>query len=288
MRLFRAFSIAAAIGVLIFLFLPSESWVHDLWQVGFGWSGSRGVVVSMRQRRPSRAAAWYLFAAGVFLNATGILLVAILGRAVGPEAVDQSGRSRLLLDRALPLPRRRHRAAHPPRPGPASDKTTLVDTVIISTALALLSWVYVIRPLASDPTVTLLARMVVVAYPIGDIVLLAMVVRLLLAGGRRNHEPSAAGAGAVLFPGRRSRMGDRRPRPTLTPGPAGCNGSLETITIAAYALVGVAGLHPSVGEMAQPVGPQRPSPGTAAPCRADGGCAGRTAPAAPPGPAADA
>jgi len=139
MRLFRAFSIAAAIGVLIFLFLPSESWVHDLWQVGFGWSAAAAIAVSMRQHRPSSAAAWYLFAAGVFLNATGILLVAILGRAVGPDAVASpaipdffwialypclAAGIGLLIRRVLT----------------GGDRTTLVDTVIISTALALPSF----------------------------------------------------------------------------------------------------------------------------------------------------
>ena len=131
------------------------------------------------------AAAWYLFAAGVFLNATGILVAAILGRTVGPEALTTPAVADSFwialypwLAAGIVLLIRRVWTSH--------DKTTLVDTVIITTALALLSWVFVIRPRASDPTVTLLARMVIVAYPIGDIVLLALIVRLILAG-RGNH-----------------------------------------------------------------------------------------------------
>jgi len=45
------------------------------------------------------------------------------------------------------------------------DPTPLVDTTIITTALALLSWVHLIRPHASDPTLTLLARIALIAYP---------------------------------------------------------------------------------------------------------------------------
>ena len=110
-----------------------------------------------------------------------------------------------------------------------------------------------IRPLTSDPTVTVLARMVVVAIRIGDVILLAMLVRLLLGGGRRNRSLRLLMGALLCFLGADlgwAIVGQL----TLTPDLL-LQRSLETITIAAYALVGLAGLHPSVVEMAQPVGP---------------------------------
>ncbi len=254
MRLFRAHAIAAAIGILIFFLLPGEAWIHDLWQVGFGWTAAAAIVASMRQRRPASAAAWYLFAAGVFLNATGILLVAVLGRAIGPQATTSPAIPDFFwialypcLAAGIVLLIRRVLTGR--------DRTTLVDTVIISTALALLAWVYAIRPLASDPTVTLLARMVVVAYPVGDTVLLAMVVRLLLAGGRSTSLRLLVAALCCFLAADLGWAIDTQL--TVTPD-LRLQRILETITLAAYALIGAAGLHPSVAEMTQPAGPQRP------------------------------
>ncbi len=249
---YRAYAVAVGIAACVFALLPANSWIHDLWQVGCGWAAAATVVASMRSRRPASAPAWYLIATGVFLNATGILIVAVLSRTVGASALTTPAVSDIFwlllypcLAAAIALLIRRMRTTE--------DKTILVDTVIITTALALLSWVYVIRPLASDPAVTVLARMVVVAYPIGDVILLAMLVRLLLGGGRRNQSLRLLMGALLCFLGADlgwAIVGQL----TLTPDLL-LQRSLETITIAAYALVGLAGLHPSVVEMAQPVGP---------------------------------
>jgi signal transduction histidine kinase/CheY-like chemotaxis protein len=249
---YRGYAVAVGIAACVFVLLPANSWIHDLWQVGFGWAGAATVVASMRHRRPASAAAWYLFATGVFLNASGILVAAVLGRTVGASALTTPAVSDIFwlslypcLAAGIALLIRRMQTTR--------DQTILVDTVIITTALALLSWVFVIRPLTSDPTVTVLARMVVVAYPIGDVVLLAMLVRLLL-GGRRHQSLRLLMGALFCFLGADlgwAVVGQL----TLTPDLL-LQRSLETITIAAYALIGLAGLHPSVVEMAQPVGPQ--------------------------------
>jgi hypothetical protein len=62
----------AAVGA--FYFAPVDTWIHDLWQVVLGWAAATTVVVAIRGRRPTPAAAWYLLAAGVFFNATGTLV----------------------------------------------------------------------------------------------------------------------------------------------------------------------------------------------------------------------
>ena len=238
---YRAYAVAVGIAACVFALLPANSWIHDLWQVGCGWAAAATVVASMRSRRPASAPAWYLIATGVFLNATGILIVAVLSRTVGASALTTPAVSDIFwlllypcLAAAIALLIRRMRTTE--------DKTILVDTVIITTALALLSWVYVIRPLASDPAVTVLARMVVVAYPIGDVILLAMLVRLLLGGGRRNQSLRLLMGALLCFLGADlgwAIVGQL----TLTPDLL-LQRSLETITIAAYALVGLAGFIP--------------------------------------------
>jgi len=59
------------------MFTENGSWFQVYWQVGIGWAAAAFVVVGMRLHRPDGALVWYLFAAGVFLNASGILAEAI-------------------------------------------------------------------------------------------------------------------------------------------------------------------------------------------------------------------
>ena len=61
-----------------------------------------------------------------------------------------------------------------------------VDTAILTLGLALPSWVALIAPYLHDDSLTPLARIVSVAYPMGDVLLLAAAVRLALDAGRRS------------------------------------------------------------------------------------------------------
>jgi hypothetical protein len=168
-----------------FFFVPANTWQHDLLQVALGWTVAATVVISVRRRRPAGAAAWYLFAIGVFLNASGILVAGILMRVYATAVAGSPTVADIFwlalypcLITGMALLIRRMTTRH--------DWTTLVDTATITTGLALLSWVCVIRPLAADPTLSLLGRMELMSYPIGDVIVLGLMVRLLLGGGKRN------------------------------------------------------------------------------------------------------
>ena len=56
---------------------------------------------------------------------------------------------------------------------PARNRNTLIDAAIITLGLALLSWVLQIAPYLHDSTISLLPKLVSVAYPMGDIIMLA-------------------------------------------------------------------------------------------------------------------
>ena len=51
--------------------------------------------------------------------------------------------------------------------------------------LALVSWIVLIAPYVHDPTLSLLPKLVSIAYPLGDIVLLAAAIRLTVDAGKR-------------------------------------------------------------------------------------------------------
>ena len=86
------------------------------------------------------------------------------------------------------------------RRSPQGDRVGVLDAVILSGGLALLSWIFLMAPYVHDATLSPLAKAVSIAYPLGDMLLLAAAVRLAFGGGRRRGSffLLAAAIGAVL------------------------------------------------------------------------------------------
>jgi diguanylate cyclase (GGDEF)-like protein len=63
--------------------------------------------------------------------------------------------------------------------------TALLDALIIATGAAVVAAVFVIAPMASDSELTTFGKVIGSAYPIGDVLLIAVVVRMWAAPGAR-------------------------------------------------------------------------------------------------------
>ncbi|GAA3303388.1 hypothetical protein GCM10020218_100750 [Dactylosporangium vinaceum] len=68
---------------------------------------------------------------------------------------------------------------------PRRNWAAMVDAGTFTTGLGLLAWVYVIGPAVLSDETRLLGSVVQIAYPIGDLLLLAMLTRLVRSGGAR-------------------------------------------------------------------------------------------------------
>jgi diguanylate cyclase (GGDEF)-like protein/PAS domain S-box-containing protein len=68
---------------------------------------------------------------------------------------------------------------------PGRDLESLIDSMIVALALALASWVFLIAPYAHDSSLSLPTKLTSIAYPLADILVLAVAVRLAVGGGRR-------------------------------------------------------------------------------------------------------
>ncbi|GAB3846291.1 hypothetical protein GCM10027610_064120 [Dactylosporangium cerinum] len=64
------------------------------------------------------------------------------------------------------------------RQNPGGDRAALLDASIITVGVALLMWVFVIRPHLDGAGDSVLERVTAVAYPLGDVLVLAVLVRL--------------------------------------------------------------------------------------------------------------
>ena len=142
------------------------------------------VLVGIRRNRPSYKLPWFLFAFGLCLYWLGdlytysypkyILHHEVPFPSIG-DAIYLSVYPALMLGLLL-LVRRR---------SPRSSRNTLIDAAILTLGLSLLSWILLITPYLHDATMGLLPKLVSVAYPLGDILLLAAAIRLVLDSGPR-------------------------------------------------------------------------------------------------------
>jgi len=244
-------ALLAAVGA--YAFLPSETWLQTVWQVLIGYAGAGSILVGVRRYRPAGRLAWILFAAGIASNATGIavetLETTVFGQADAfPSAADGFYLALYpALALGLVLLVRRRSASR--------DLAALVDATTISTGLGLLSWVFLIHPAATDRSLGLAGHIVNAAYPVGDVVLLAMLVRLLLGGGWRPRAFGGMAGSLLLFlagDGAWAAINQSGYAPGQLP-----QRLLSMVFLLAYGLFGSAALHPSMRELGEPA-PARP------------------------------
>jgi diguanylate cyclase (GGDEF)-like protein/PAS domain S-box-containing protein len=123
-----------------------------------------------------------------------------------------------------------------------------IDAAVLTLGLALPSWVSFIAPYLHDGSLTTLARAVSVAYPMGDVLLLAAAVQLALDSGRRSPAFYLLTSSIVLL-----LISDFVYGMLILHGNYHHQLWLDAGWIGFYLLWGAAALHPSLPELAQPV-----------------------------------
>ncbi|MEY2567315.1 MAG: hypothetical protein QOE35_1844 [Actinomycetota bacterium] len=180
--LWKGYLVAACgLGAAYFL-LPPASAKLVVWPA-IGWSSVAAIVVGVRRHGPDARAAWYLLAIGMTTFIVGDNLYSVrnyVQHAVVtfPSFIDPVYLAMypLLIGGLVLLVRRR---------SPGRDLASLLDAAIITCGAGLLSWVILIVPYFRNQDMGLLERLTSIAYPLGDMALLAIVVRLAVGSGRR-------------------------------------------------------------------------------------------------------
>ncbi len=148
-----------------------------------GLSGVVAVIVGMRRNRPGYPLPWLLFAVGLFLFWVGDLYTYSYPQLTGAVVPFPSFGDAVyltvypaLMAGLLLLIRKRN---------PERDRAGLIDSLIMTLGLALVSWIALIAPYVHDNSLHVIPKLVSIAYPIGDIILLAAAIRLAVDGGKR-------------------------------------------------------------------------------------------------------
>ncbi|NIZ92864.1 GGDEF domain-containing protein [Kineococcus rubinsiae] len=120
------------------------------------------------------------------------------------------------------------------------DREGLIDSAIFTVGFCLLSWTFLMRPTLAAVDDSVLARVLGAAYPLGDVLLLAFLVRLLTTTGGRStaFRLLVAAAGTMLVADSAYQL------VSLTADDGG--GILTSLWTLSYLLFAAAALHPSM------------------------------------------
>ena len=124
------------------------------------------------------------------------------------------------------------------------DRFSTVDPIIITVGVGMLAWVFLIRPHVEDLSLSLLQRLVSVAYPLMDILLLAVVIRMLLVSGRRPFAYYPLVAGLVLLLAFDTAFGV-----TTLAGTYDTGNLIDAFEMLFLVFLGTAALHPSMVDL---------------------------------------
>ena len=133
------------------------------------------------------------------------------------------------------------------RRNPISDWAGLIDSLILSLGIGLLSWVFLIAPYIDLSGMTNLAKGVSMAYPLGDVLLLAAAIRLAVDTGRRQPAFYLLASSIVCL-----LVTDSVYNYMLLKGTYDHQVWLDVGWIGYYLLWGAAALHPSMRTLDQP------------------------------------
>jgi diguanylate cyclase (GGDEF)-like protein/PAS domain S-box-containing protein len=210
-----------------------------------GLSSPLLILAGIAVQKPKARAPWYLFALGQSLFILGDVLAYNYAKIFGsplpfPAISDVASLLGYPCLMAGALGLLHLRAAR-------RDIGALIDSAIVAIGIGTLSWVFLIAPYAHDHTLTGLQKFVSVGYPIMDLMLLTVAVRLAVSRGRRTPTFYLTLVAVAALLATDSLYGWRLLHGGYTPG----SGLLEIGWISFYVLFGSAALHPSMRAASQ-------------------------------------
>ena len=235
---------AAWIALLIAVYYGRSGERIEAWGL-ISLSGVVAVLAGVLVNRPARKVPWLLLAAALASFGAGQLsfLIAARLRVVlpFPSYADVLYLSEYVLGAAALLIFIYWRT-------PDGDRRSLIDALTLTAGVALLSWTFLIRPYVHNPALTGLQKSVAIGYPLGDVLMLALLARLLAPGSGRTRCVQLLTLGAVACLVADSAFGALQLHGSFH------SGSVVDLGWAVfYSAWGAAALHPSMTRLTEPV-----------------------------------
>ncbi|MFF6918113.1 aminotransferase class I/II-fold pyridoxal phosphate-dependent enzyme [Streptomyces sp. NPDC012466] len=164
------------VAVVTVVYMTVPAMVPVMWAV-MGLAGVAAILIGTRLYRPAHQWPWWVLAGGLLVFIAGDTYYFVMEQYLGasnpfPSPADACYLAMYPLFAIGLSGLVRHRWAD-------RDLPSLLDALIVTAGLALPVWVYLVQPLTVVQGLTWQQRAISIAYPLGDILVLALLVRLL-------------------------------------------------------------------------------------------------------------
>jgi diguanylate cyclase (GGDEF)-like protein len=234
----------------VIVFMSLYPFCPRQWQTILFFTASMACGLAMvggtRWRRPERPAPWYLLGAGHLVLAAGDAVYAVYWNALHIEPFPSPADGPyltgylLLLTGLVILVRLR---------APGHDRAGSIDAAITGVGFGLLAWTFVMGPSATDSSLSVLGRLLSVLYPLVDVAVLVLLVRLVTT------KALASRAGALLGAAIALQLANDAVFAVMNLLGVYDGGLMDVVWLASAALSGAAALHPSMHEVTRRVTP---------------------------------
>jgi diguanylate cyclase (GGDEF)-like protein len=141
---------------------------------------------------------------------------------------------------------------------PGRDLPSLIDAALLAVVAGMLSWLYILTPTAQAEAPTLLTKLASLGYPMMDLAMFAVALRLILGAGRRPAAFFLLSTNLLALLAADSIYVLQQLTGTYSAG-----NFLDAIWLTANLALGAAALHPTMARVGEPTPLTDPGPGPA-------------------------
>ncbi len=247
--LWTAYLAVGAVLLLVHRLLDGGTLAQSLMYDVVGASAVAVALIGVWRNRPERRTPWVLMAIGQAMFVAGDLLwnwYEVIGEDPFPSMADVlylAGYPFIALGLLMMIRRRVG----------DGDRGGVLDAAILTTAVAILSWTFLIQPQVVGSELDAVSLAISLAYPVADLVLIGVAMGLLTTPGARtvSFRLLAASLGLLL-------IGDQIYALQNLEGSYVSGSLIDTLYLVSYVLFGAAAAHPSMRVLTEP----RPVPVT--------------------------
>ena len=247
-RAWYLYPVLAAVATAAYLAVrtgAAPDFTHPSWAFNLiGLSSPMFILLAVRLHKPDYRAPWYLFAVGQALFISGDVIAYNYDKFFHTELPYPAISDVLYLSvypcviAGLVLIQRRRSAGR--------DTAGFIDSLMVAIGVGVLSWVFLISPYVHADGMTGVQKLVSMGYPVMDLLVAAVAVRLAVGVGRRAPSFNLIMLSIVALFATDAVYGWLLLNNGYVPG----SGALEVGWILFYVLFGAAALHPSMRSLA--------------------------------------
>jgi diguanylate cyclase (GGDEF)-like protein/PAS domain S-box-containing protein len=241
-RAWLLYPVIAAVATVVYYLTDHTSWQYNL----IGISSPIAIVIGVRMYRPARKVPWYLFALGQTFFIAGDVVYYNYAKFFHTTDIPYPSLGDVFYLSVYPclalglILMVRWRT-------PGRDWASFIDSMMIAIGVTTLSWVFLISPYWRDDQSGLLTKLTSMAYPVMDLILISVAIRLAFGAGRKAPSFLLMLFAALSLFAIDTLYGWSLLHTPYTPG----SGWLEIGWIVFYVGFGMAALHPSMRSLTE-------------------------------------